>query len=154
MANKKLSELTAASNPMGQSDNIVGIQGGVDVKFTGAQINRVNASVTPFAGGGQASATQLNYGTTPITAPASAGDSLQLPPAVAGSKAEIFIIGASSTGMNVFAKNGTSDTLNGQSNSTAFACVASNSVSGQTYTTPFLFVCVTNGAWLTNASPD
>jgi hypothetical protein len=38
MANVKLSELPSATNPIGVDDNIVGIQGGIDVIFTGSQL--------------------------------------------------------------------------------------------------------------------
>jgi hypothetical protein len=59
----------------------------------------VNPSVTPNPGGGQSGAVQLSIGVTGVLAPASSGDSLQLPPAIASS---IVILLATPEGASVF----------------------------------------------------
>lgn len=48
------------------------------------KLNVINGGITAFAGGGQASATQLVYGLNRVTVVASNGDSVKLPAAVAG----------------------------------------------------------------------
>lgn len=50
-----------------------------------SMFNKVAAAVTAHAGGGQASAYQLDYGFSNVTVVATAADSVKLPPCVAGS---------------------------------------------------------------------
>lgn len=77
---------------------------------TGAyQANPVQAGLTAFAGGGQAKATQLNYGTNEVTTVATAADSVKLPALVPG--VGVRVINAGSKAAQVFL--GAAGTING-----------------------------------------
>lgn len=77
---------------------------------TGAyQANPVQAGLTAFAGGGQAKATQLNYGTNEVTTVATAADSVKLPTFVAG--VDVNVINAGAKNMQMF--SGAAATING-----------------------------------------
>lgn len=75
--------------------------------------------ITAHAGGTQAAAVQLGTGISRISVCATGGDSVALPLAAAGSRCTVLNAGAAS--LNVFALNGSSDTINGTAGSTAFA---------------------------------
>ena len=77
---------------------------------TGAyQANPVQAGLTAHAGGGQAKATQLNYGTNEVTTVATAADSVKLPAFKAG--VNVQVINAGSKAMQLF--SGAAATING-----------------------------------------
>lgn len=80
------------------------------------------AVVTAHAGGGQASATALAGDKNLVSVCATAGDSVALPLAVAGLTLTVANQGAASC--NVFAANGSTDTVNGVAGSTATAIAA------------------------------
>jgi hypothetical protein len=82
-------------------------------------------SITAHAGGGQASATPLTAAINLVAVSATAGDSCMLPPATGGQLMWISNAGAAST--QIFAANGTSDTINGIAGSTGVALAAGKS---------------------------
>jgi hypothetical protein len=106
--------------------------------------------VTAHAGGGQSAAFQLPQNTALIQVDtvASANDSVALPLCVAASEFTMRNNGANS--MNVYASattntvTATTDTLNGNSNATAYAMPAASVVT---------FVCIKNGQWTGVATP-
>lgn len=113
----------------------------------------VNPLVTAHSGGGQVAATQLSTGYSPI-AVAADSDSLALPAGVAPSVCVLV-----NTGSNlpiIFAKNGTSDTLNGQPNSTAFdlEMTVSGGGGGSVRNATFTFICPIDGQWFGSAGVD
>lgn len=93
------------------------------------------ASISARAGGGQANATPLRSAQNLIAVCASAGDSVQLPPAAGGQNMWIANGGAASC--QVFAYPGT-DTINGVANGTGIALAAGKAIE--------LF-CPLTGAW-------
>ena len=106
----------------------------------------VGPEVTPHAGGGQALATPLIVGLNPIAPAVTASDSVQLPAALAGS----VVIGIpvfSANLVGVFAKNGSTDTINGSPGTDQFDIIPA------TGNFP-IFVCPTDGAWFTNIEAD
>lgn len=70
------------------------------------------------AGGTQAAATPLTAFVSRVSTCATTGDSVALPLA-AGQR--VILINAGAASMNVFAQNGSSDTINGTAGSTAYA---------------------------------
>lgn len=96
----------------------------------------VQDGLTAFAGGGQASATQITAMTARVATVATAGDSVQLPQAVAG--LELMIINDAANAMNVFPFPG--DTID------KAAANAAVSHMGQSLV---IYTCVTAGAWRT-----
>jgi hypothetical protein len=76
------------------------------------------ASITAHAGGTQALATPVRSAITLIAVSASAGDSVQLPPAVGGQT--LWLINAGAASAQVFANPG-ADTINGVANATGVA---------------------------------
>jgi hypothetical protein len=118
----------------------------------------INALVTPHAGGGQASATQLAVGVTPVAIPGGALDSLQLPAAVAPALVMLFVPDAfawraANKAIGVFAKQGTSDTINGDVHSSLFDFYPPTDAN---VWNPHIaiFSCAVDGAWSTNLQPD
>jgi hypothetical protein len=111
----------------------------------------VNAAVSPFAGGGQASAVPLNTGVTPVMQPVSDRDSVQLPSAISGSIVVLLPVGTNGKFFAVYPKYGSTDTVNGDNviNSKHIPVVAIANGSFPA-TAPIWFVCVTAGAWLSN----
>jgi hypothetical protein len=92
------------------------------------------ATITAFAGGGQASATQIAVDVNRITTCATAADSVKLPSAVVGM--QIFIQNDGAAAANVFPATG--QVINGLAANVALSVpFASNS----------LFVCVATGVW-------
>lgn len=119
----------------------------------------VNALVTPHVGGGQAGATQLGYGFTPVAPPASSGDSIALPAAVAGSIVVLFSYGdAGLTGntnnIAVFAKNGTTDKINGSGSSAAQYDWEPYAPAVYRQNQGAVAICVVDGVWITNLNGD
>lgn len=106
----------------------------------------IHTDVLPVAGG-QAAATQLDYGFSSVLDSGSSSDGVQLPPALAGTLVYLFPYGNHNTQVLVWAKNGTSDSINGQSNNTAFDALTVNY-------RPTTFICAVDGQWQTNAVVD
>lgn len=77
-------------------------------------------AITAFAGGGQASATQLGYGASRVDTVASANDSVKLPTAVIG--ARCLVQNNTATSMQVFGSG--TDTINGVATATGVAHAA------------------------------
>lgn len=94
--------------------------------------------LTAFAGGGQASALQLNYRKSRVTTVATAADSVKLPKAVAGMSMTV-INAAAANAMNVFPASG--ESINALSADTAISVAANKSIQ---------FDCAVNGTWNTN----
>lgn len=165
MVDARLPDLTSAGD-LQDGDFFYVVQGSADRKASGAQLKAyagggggggsftVNASVTPTSGGSQSDGAQLSSGLTPIVPPANDGDSLQLPVATAGSIAMLFCIGSQAHTPIVYAKDGTSDTINGASHSAGFDLYSVTGGAGPNQSMIYVFSCSTNGAWLTNALPD
>jgi hypothetical protein len=82
-------------NPGGSAPQLLAVPLGII-----SQANRVAAAVTAFAGGGQTSATQLDYGLSNVTVVATGNDSVKLPPCVAG--AWCFLRNVTATSMTVY----------------------------------------------------
>lgn len=85
---------------------------------TTGQSGTRNNGITAHAGGTQAAAVQLSNGTSRVTVCATGGDSVALPLAALQT---VTVINAGAASCNVFAQNGSSDTINGTAGSTAFA---------------------------------
>jgi len=83
-------------------------------------------SVTAHAGGTTAPATPVAAGCVLIAVSATAGDSVALPPAVGGQVMWVSNGGAASS--QLFAANGTSDTINGIAAATGIALAAGKSI--------------------------
>ena len=83
------------------------------------------ASITAHAGGTQALATPIRSACTLIAVCATAGDSVQLPPAVGGQL--LWVTNAGAASAQVFAYTG-ADTINGVANGTGIALAAGKSV--------------------------
>lgn len=100
-----------------------------------------NATLTAFAGGGQASATLMGYGANNVTVVATAADSVKLPPAIAGKV--VFVRNATATSMQVF--GGGTSTINAAATGTGVA---------QAATTGRYYICVSGdgsdlaGTWV------
>ena len=95
------------------------------VKYINEELGgEIVTGITAHAGGGQTSATQLEYGVSVITKVITAGDSVKLKSAVAGAKS--IIINKGSESLNVFPALG--DTINGQAVNTAVAVAPGNEV--------------------------
>ena len=100
-------------------------KGLVDANFaavsSGSSSSPIN-NVVAHAGGGQASATVLAGSTLfRVTTVATAGDSVQLP--LAASQ-RVVVLNKGANSMNIFALNGSADTINGTAGSTAYALAA------------------------------
>lgn len=90
--------------------------------------------ITAHAGGGQAAATQLTTSLNRVATVATAADSAALPKAIKGSAVIVRNDGANS--LNLYAKNGSGDTINGASTTTAYALAAGKTA---------MFFCITAG---------
>lgn len=95
-------------------------------------------NLTAFAGGGQASAIQLQYGVSRVTTVASAADSVKLPKAQAGMSITV-INAAAANAMNVFPSSG--EVINALSADTALSVAANKAI---------VFTCAVNGTWNSN----
>ena len=112
----------------------------------------VSALLTPLSGGGQVGATQLAYGFNPIVGSYSSNDSVQLPLAIAGNFCMFYVVGGlSNTILALYGKEGSSDTINGNSGNTQFDFW--NNVGG---TLPMIGIatCSDDGAWYINCVVD
>lgn len=97
-------------------------------------IESVQDLITATAGGGQGAAFQINTQTARITTVATAGDSVQLPPAAPGM--ELMVINHGVNSMQVFG-NGT-DTIDDQAAATGVAQMANSLV---------IYTCTIAGTW-------
>jgi hypothetical protein len=93
------------------------------------------SGLTAFAGGGQASALQLAKDVNRVTTVATSGDSVKLPPALAGMKVVVINDGANS--MNVFPSSGEQIDALGVDAAFALTTTAKNTT----------FVCASAGLW-------
>lgn len=105
-----------------------------DISGAFSDLQSVATGITARAGGGQANATPLTATYSRVTTVATAGDSVRLPVAIAGSVFYAFNKGANS--MNVFPSTG--DRVNALSANAAYAVAAAAGVK---------FVCMVNGTW-------
>ena len=99
----------------------------------------VAPAVTAKAGGGQATATAITTTFVNVSVCATAADSVQLPLAVAGQV--IFVRNSGAASLQVFAANGSTDTINGTAGSTG---VAHATATGKFY---FCTTSAPAGAW-------
>jgi hypothetical protein len=113
--------------------------GGIVDSTTGAQLMGGAAldGLTAHAEGGQSSATQLQYGMNRVSSVASANDSVALPTAVAN--AWVLLVNDGGNAAKVFARNGSSDTIDGVTGSTGVTIANAKRD---------LFYCLTAGAWI------
>lgn len=100
---------------------------------------QTNYGITALAGGALSSATPvLSLGANVVGTVATAGDSVVLPSAVAGSV--VYMLNADSAdAVKVYGKG--SDTINGTAGATGVSYAAAKRV---------LFIAVTNGVWIAN----
>lgn len=103
----------------------------------------IRTGIVPHTGGDQALATTLTAGWMFLASGENAS-SVQLPDATAG--ALVVIVPPDGVTYLLYAKNGTPDQINGQSNPTAFDLA--------TYPAVTVLGCETAGAWRGNISPD
>jgi hypothetical protein len=94
-------------------------------------------ALTAKAGGGQAGATQLLNGMNRVTVVASANDSVQLPPAFSGTIVWVKNADAADS-MQVFGKEGRTDTINGTAGNVGVAQAAGITAA---------YACFVDGAW-------
>jgi hypothetical protein len=106
---------TNVAYPAGRSVNFGTGVGLHDVSLLASGNGFSGASVTARAGGTQAAATPIRSALTLIAVSATAGDSVQLPPAVGGQL--LWITNAGAASAQVFASSG-ADTINGVANGT------------------------------------
>lgn len=92
--------------------------------------------LTAHAGGGQANATQLASMFNTVATVATIGDSVQLPPSRPGRS--IGVVNNGANAMQVFAQNGSSDTINGVAGSTGVTQMAGSTV---------FYQCTKAGTW-------
>lgn len=100
-------------------------------------------TITAHSGGTQAAAVPLTTKLNRVTVVAAGGDSVALPPALAGLVVKVVNAGGANS-MNVFTfyNAGTpTDTINALSATTAFAIANATTVT---------FTCYTTGKWVTN----
>jgi hypothetical protein len=108
----------------------------VNATLTGYLFESAANAITAFAGGGQASATQLAAEVNRITTVATAGDSVKLPASVAG--LTILLINQGANPAQVFGLG--ADTIDGQ--------LAATGVS-QMQNSVVLYICAVAGVWQT-----
>jgi hypothetical protein len=94
-------------------------------------------TLTAHSGGGQASATQLNYGLNRLSVCALANDSVALPAATVGAMCWLANDGVAAT--KVFGKNGNTDTIDGVAGATGVPLTNAKRA---------FFHCLTAGAWV------
>lgn len=99
-------------------------------------------------GGGQAGASRLGEGSNFVSV-ANNGDSVQLPHARAPARCEV-VVAHTSPLLAVFGREGTDDTINGDPNGSQFDM---GTIGGNLITVG-VFLCMTDGAWFTNAAED
>ena len=91
--------------------------------------------ITAFAGGGQASATQLSARLSRVTTVATAADSVKLPPAVPNREC-VVINAAAANAMNIFPQSG--EIINALAADAAISCAANKVME---------FFCAVAGTW-------
>jgi hypothetical protein len=127
---------TAVSYPVGRAINFnVGV-GMHDISMLASGNGWSAASIAARAGGTRAAATPITSALTLIAVCATANDSVTLPPAVGGQVVWVFNGGAASA--QVYAANGTSDTISGVAAATGVALASGK---GETFFSPI------SGAW-------
>lgn len=94
----------------------------------------IQAPLTAKAGGGQASATQINSANVEVATVATAADSVKLPPAVPGMR--ILVVNTSANSMQVFGSG--TDTINAVAYATGVAQAAGKSA---------VYFCAAAGKW-------
>jgi hypothetical protein len=99
-------------------------------------IDTPTAALTAQSDGTQANAAQLVNGINTVGTVGGSGYSVQLPPAVKGSF--VLVANAGANPMQVFGKNGRTDTINGTAGATGVS---------QTNGLTALYMCAVNGAW-------
>jgi hypothetical protein len=105
------------------------------IRSSGFVERSYTSGITAFAGGGQASATQLTTDFNRVPTVATAADSVKLPDAVVGRA--IFVKNAHATNsLNVFPKTG--EAINALAANAAFALAATKAA---------WFVCTLSGTW-------
>ena len=104
------------------------------VTVTGLIYESVQDALTAFAGGGQASATQITAMNARVTTVVTIGDSAKLPFALPG--LYITVINAAANSMNVFPSTG--DGINALAANAAYAVAGGKVVS---------FICTVKGTW-------
>jgi hypothetical protein len=109
----------------------------------------VNAPVTPTPGGPSDASVQLSYGTTFVLPGANNGDGLQLPPAKAGTRVELYRQANPAYWVAIFVSNGSGDTVNGINDQIDWFLPADTGASP-----PLVFLCGVAGAWNTNGVLD
>ena len=110
----------------------------VDPSDVSGAINDLTSTtngITAFATGGQANAVLLTATVNRVTTVGTAGDSVKLPAAVAGSRVVVFNKAAANS-LNVFP--GTGDAINALAANAAYALAATKGAE---------FYCVVNGTW-------
>lgn len=128
---------TIASNNILVGSSVISVGGSAPVvgqvltatSTTAAQFSSpfaVTAAITAFAGGGQASATQLNNIVNIVSTVATAADSVKLPLASAWAGRILVVKNTSANSMNLFPNTG--DSINALSANAAFAVAAATSV--------------------------
>jgi len=104
---------------------------------SGLQTMSFKSGITALAGGGQSSSTtKLTSMINRVTTVATQGDSVALPPAVAG--LAIMVINKGANPMQVFGDNGAADTING---------IATGTGISQGINTNVVYVCTVAGNW-------
>lgn len=93
-------------------------------------------NLTAHAGGGQANATQLPSMINTVATVATPGDSVQLPPSQPG--LVVCVVNNAANNMQVFAQNGSTDTINGTAGSTGIVVIGLSVV---------WFQCTKAGIW-------
>ena len=93
-------------------------------------------SIAARAGGGRPLATPIAQAMTLIATVATANDSVALPPGVGGQI--LWVVNGTATSAQIFAANGTSDTINGVAAATGIALAGGKAMT---------LVCPIAGAW-------
>lgn len=122
--------------PQGRNYGIY--SGNVKFHLGDFQLLSTQDSITATAGGGQSGAYQLNSQQAVVATVATAGDSIQLPPAVSG--AWVALVNHGANAMQVFGKAGTTDIINDQTSTVGVS---------QTNLSLVFYFCSTAGKWYT-----
>ena len=109
----------------------------------------VNAPVTPAPFGGS-NGTLLSYGTTFVNVAENGGDSLQLPPALAGARVELWAQNNMANLIEIWWNGDTYDTVNGIVDMIDWFPPTDTG----SPTPPLVFLCGVDGAWNTNGELD
>lgn len=110
-----------------------------NILITGLFTESSQDNIVATAGGGQAGAVPLTKELSRIATVATAGDSVALPPAVAG--LSIIVVNHGANAMQVFGNAATGDTINDSATATGVSQMAGSEV---------IYGCATNGKWYAN----